>query len=140
MPSNQAGYLIFDPSRTGVLVRDDVKFFEDVPGYPRLMSKATREVHQPKDTDFFSLFPIEDEEAPTSPATPAASPGPPPTSLPPPVTPIDVVQLSSDTESGADGDNDNEGEVDWVTTEGEIIADRVSARRRANLATFGDVL
>ena len=51
-----------------------------------------------------------------------------------------MVQLSSDTESGADGDNEEEGEVDWVTTEGESIADRVSAKRRANLANFGDVL
>ena len=44
------------------------------------------------------------------------------------------------SESGVDGDNDEEGEVDWVTTEGESIADKVSARRRANFASFGDVL
>ena len=145
MPSNQAGYLVFDPKRTGVLVRDDVKFFDDVPGYPRLMAKASREVRQPLDADYFTLFPDEEEESspilapPTPTSTPAVAAVPPPTQLPI-VTPIDVVQLSSDTESGADGDNEEEGEVDWVTTEGESIADRVSARRRANLATFGDVL
>ena len=147
MPKGQAGFLIFDPTRTGILVRSDVKFFDSIPGYPRLMSpKARMEATTPRDQDFFTLFPIEDEEAPafpTSPApptTPAASAEPPPTSLPQTVNPIDVVQVSSDTESGVDGDNEDECEVDWVTTEGESIADRVSTRRRANLATFGDVL
>ena len=145
MPSNQAGFLIFDPSRKGVLVRDDVKFFEDVPGYNRLMAKGSKEVRELSDADFFSLFPDGEEEsapisatlAPTS--APAVAAVPPPTQLPT-VPPIDVIQLSSDTESGGDGDNEGEGEVDWVTTEGESIADRVLARRRANLATFGDVL
>lgn len=147
MPSNQAGFLVFDPQRPGVLVRDDVKFFDDIPGYPRLMDKATRDVEAPKDDDFFTLFPTDDDDA--APAIPVDTPAavvpppaavvPPPAAVPPPVSPIDVVQLSSDTESGAGGEED-EGEVDWVTTETESIADRVSARRRAHLASFGDVL
>ena len=33
----QAGYNIFDLLRAGVMVRTDVRFFEEVPGYPRLM-------------------------------------------------------------------------------------------------------
>ena len=99
------------------------------------MTKATKEVQQPMDADYIFLFLDEEEEVsaiptsptPTSPATLAATTGPPPTSLPPPVTPIDVIQVSSDTESGADG-NEDEGEVDWVTTQGESIADRVSTK------------
>ena len=50
-----------------------------------------------------------------------------------------MVQLSDDAELGAENYNKDE-EVDWVTTEGESIADRVSVRRRANFASFGDVL
>ena len=147
MPSNQAGFLVFDPQRPGVLVRDDVKFFDDIPGYPRLMDKATRDVEAPKDNDFFTLFPTDDDDA--APAIPVDTPAsvlPPPVAIvpplaavPPPVTPIDVIQLSSDIKSDAGGE-ENEGEVDWVTTEGESIADRVLARRRAHLASFGDVL
>ena len=143
MPSNQAGFLIFDPLRPGMLVRDDVKFFEDVPGYPRLMRKATRDVRPPRDADYFSLFPMEDEAAPALPTSPPDSVEPavpPPPSLLPPVTPIDMIQLSSDTESGADGNNEHEGEVDGVQSNGDSIADRVSARRRAHFASFGDVL
>ena len=50
-----------------------------------------------------------------------------------------MIQLSDDTESGVDKNN-KDHEVDWVTTKGENIADRVSARRRAHFASFGDVL
>ena len=93
------------------------------------MDKATR------DDDFFTLFPTDDDDAaPTILVDTPAAVVPPPAAVPPPVTPIDVIQLSSD--SG----EENEGEVDWVTTEGESIADKVSARRRAHLASFGDVL
>ena len=144
MPSNQAGFLIFDPLRSDVIVRDDVKFFHDIPGYARLMTKATREEEAPVDTDYFSLFPDDEEPAPaTPPATPTPDevvPTPAPAVLLPPATPIDVIQLSSDTESGATNVDENEGEVSWATTEGESIADRVSARRRAHLASFGDLL
>ena len=149
MPSNQASYLIFDPLRPDVIVRDDVKFFDDTPGYPRLMSKATQEVSTSAETNYFSLFPDDEEPAPDAPpatpvilvaAVPPVASVPPPAAVPPPVTPIDVIQLSTDAESGADGDDDNEREVDWVTTQGESIADRVAAKRRAHLASFGDIL
>ena len=54
---------------------------------------------------------------------------------------MDAIQLSSDTESGADDDNEeDEDEVDGEPSQGESIADRVAARRRANFAAFGDVL
>ena len=63
-------------------MRDDVKFFDDIPGYPRLMNEATREVEGPKDNDYFSLFPVDDEAAPaTSAATPEIA-VPPPALLP----------------------------------------------------------
>ena len=124
MPVGQSGFLIFDPTRASVLVRSDVKFFDDIPGYPRLRSaKARMQATSPRDEDFFTYFPEEDDSSPG----PALALQPPPTdspsetSLPLPITPIDVVQLSDDTESGVDGDNDEEGEVDWVTTEGESI-------------------
>ena len=42
MPVGQSGFLIFDPTRAGVLVRSDVKLFDDIPGYPRLMSAKAR--------------------------------------------------------------------------------------------------
>lgn len=145
MPSKQAGYLVWDPQRTGVLVRDDVRFFDNIPGYPRLMSKAARQPEQPRDDDYFSQFPVDEEAAatPTTPASPstlAKSAATPPPSLLPPVTPIDAIQLSSDTELGAhnDEEDDDEGEVSGGM--GESIADRVASRRRAHFAAFGDVL
>ena len=138
MPVGQSGFLVFDPTRSGVLVRSDVKFFDDIPGYPRLMSaKARMEATPPRDDDFFTYFPDEDDAAPV-PRPPLAN-DPPPTSLPHPITPIDMIQVSDDTELGVDNDNEDE-EVDWVTTQEESIADRVSARRRAHFASFGDVL
>ena len=141
MPKHQAGYLVWDPTRTEILVRDDVKFYDDIPGYPRLqLNKKNPEV--PKDYEYFSLFPLEEEAAARTPSVqpvPAAVPSnSPPSLLPSRTPPIDVVQLSSDTESGANEDEDEEGEV-----EGELggsIADRVAARHRAHFASFGDIL
>ena len=52
--------------------------------------------------------------------------------------PIDVIQLSSDTESGVNNDEDEEGEVEREL--GESIADRVAGRRRAHFASFGDLI
>ena len=146
MPVGQSGFLVFDPKRAGVLVRSDVKFFDDIPEYPRLMSaKARREDQPPRDEDFFTLFPDEDDAVPTPSTPPAilastpAAPTPPATPPPNPVPPIDVVQLSDDTKLGTDNDAEEE-EVDWVATQGESIADRVSARRRAQFASVGDLL
>ena len=143
MPVGQSGFLVFDPKRAGVLVRSDMKFFDDIPGYPRLMSaNAKREDNSPRDEDFFTLFPDDDDEVPTPPAPPAAIPDaiiPSPTHPPNPVPPIDVVQLFDDTKLGTDSDAEAE-EVDWVATQGESIADRVSAKRRAQFASFGDLL
>ena len=84
----------------------------------------------PQDPDYFSLFPMEKEaEMATIPATPPAAATP----------PIDVVQLSSDTESGVHT-NDNGEEEREVEGEGESIADRVAARHRAHYTSFGDLL
>ena len=61
-----------------------------------------------------------------------------PVSTPTTVAPPDVIQLSSDTESGGDADDANsEGEV---TMDDESIADRVAARHRAHFASFDDLL
>ena len=139
MPQNQAGYLIYDPLRTGVLVRDDVRFFDNIPGYPRLMSKAPNQPPQPQDADFFTHFPINDdvEDSPTTSATPKSPNLPaelPLHSLPPSVPPIDVIQVSSDTEAGAEDDDDSEEAAAVQGRELDSIADRVAARRRAHLA------
>ena len=65
MPVGKSGFLIFDPKRAGVLVRSDVKFFDDIPGYPRLMSANARmEATPPRDEDFFTHFPDDDDAAP----------------------------------------------------------------------------
>ena len=141
MPKHQAGYLIWDPTRTEILVRDDIKFYDDIPGYPRLqLDKKIPEV--PCDSEYFSLFPMEEEAAaarPSATPTPAAAPASSPPSLLPAITPpIDVIQLSSDTESGVNETDDEEGEVQRDL--GESIADRVAARRRAHYASFGDLL
>ena len=37
MAAGSAGYNVFDPHRAGVIARTDVRFFEEVPGYPKLM-------------------------------------------------------------------------------------------------------
>lgn len=140
MPKNQAGFLIWDPTRTEILVRTDVKFYDDTPGYPRLLHKERPMV--PRDSDYFTLFPMVEVQGAQG-ASPATSPpsATPPTSSPLPASssPIDAIQLSSDTESGVNGnDEDDEGEVNQERE--ESIADRVAARRRAQLASFGDIL
>ena len=140
LPKDQAGFLIWDPTKPEILVRTDVKFYKDQPGYPRLRQKATPTV--PLDDDFFTLFPM--GGAPSKvPPTPSPAAGPPAATQPllsllpalPP--PIDVIQLSSDTESGVHGgEEDGESEVQRE----ESISDRVAARRREQFASFGDVL
>ena len=124
--------------RLEILVRTDIKFYEDQPGYPRLRQRATPT--EPLDDDFFTLFPMGGvpSAVPTTPSPAPAPPAPPPLSfLPAPLPYIDVIQLSSDTESGVHGgDEDGESEVQRE----ESIFDRVAARRRAQFASFGDVL
>ena len=44
---------IFDPLRAGVMVRTDVCFFEEVPGYPRLMVGRAPQVEAKADGRFF---------------------------------------------------------------------------------------
>ena len=96
----------------------------------------------PQDADYFTLFPMGGAPPvvppPPSPAVASVVAAPTPLSLlldPPPL--IDAIQLSSDTESGVHGgDEDGGSEVQRE----ESIADMVSARRRAQLASFGDVL
>ena len=140
LPKDQAGFLIWDPTRPEIMVRTDVKFYEDQPGFPRLRQKASPKV--PLDDDFFTLFPMGGAPSAVPPTpSPAAStqaaiqPSFPLLPAPPP--PIDVIQLSSDIESGVHGgDEDGESEVQRE----ESISDRVAARRRAQFASFGDVL
>ena len=40
MPLGQADFLVFDPLRASLLVRRDVRFYDDIHGYPRLMGQA----------------------------------------------------------------------------------------------------
>ena len=40
LPKDQAGFLIWDPTRPKIMVRMDVKFYEDQPGHPRLDTKG----------------------------------------------------------------------------------------------------
>ena len=47
MPPCQATFLVSDPLNASMLVRSDVKFFDDVPRYPRLLAKkASPEMQQ----------------------------------------------------------------------------------------------
>ena len=133
MAIGQAGYLIFDPTRAGVLVRTDVKFHDSVPGYPRLVGR-NKSVHHPHDSDFFCLFPCDEEtEKPAGGPTPSHVPDTqPPIPLNPP--PVDIIQISSNTESGEHVvTNDDDAYGDDVVDGGgdESIADRVAARHRA---------
>ena len=139
MPKAQSGYLIWDPTRPEILVRSDVKFHEDTPGYPRLLQKATPLV--PRDSDFFNLFPMGEGQPKAPSAVPIRAVVPtPPSPTPPSSSPIDAIQLSSDTESGVhDTSGHEEAAVDTPQRE-ESIADRVALRRRAQFASFGDVL
>ena len=134
MAIGQAGYLIFDPTRADILVRTDIKFHDSVPGYPRLVGKNKMTVTHPQDSDFFCLFPCDEETE-----EPAISPAPshvPATQPPIPVIipSVDIIQLSSDTESGNHmaTDNDDTNGDDAIDGGGdESIADRVAARHRA---------
>ena len=139
MPKDQSGYLIWDPTRSEILVRTDVKFYDNVPGYPRM--KNSNQPMQPRDSDYFTLFPMGGGAPSVSPAIPPLARTPTtPSLLPAPLIPIDAIQLSSDTESGVNGHmEDAEEEVQGRQRE-ESIADRVAARRRAQFASFGDVL
>ena len=49
-----------------------------------------------------------------------------------------MIQLSSDTKSGANDDNEeDEGEVDGELNDGESIVERFAARRRAIFVVVG---
>ena len=142
MPKDQAGFLIWDPTRPEILVRTDVKFYDNQPGYPRLRQKVTPVV--PRDDDFFTLFPMGGAPSTISQAPPTASQpadpaaAQPSTSLiPPPSSPIDAVQLSSDSESGVHEESEDNASEEQRE---ESIADRVASRRRAQFASFGDIL
>ena len=94
----QAGFLLFDPLRANLVVRTDVKFHDSVPGYPWLVGKHAPVTRAPADADFFTLFPSSDPDQiqiadPVTPTLPLV----PLTPLPFDVTPIDVIQLYSDT-------------------------------------------
>ena len=136
MPKAQSGYLIWDPTRPEILVRTDVKFYEDVPGYPRLLEK-TKPV-QPRDSDFFTLFPMGGSTQEAPPAVPSRAIVPsPPTQAPASSSPIDAIHLSSDSESGVHEDAEDTASEEQRE---ESIADRVAARRRAQFASFEDIL
>ena len=143
MAQGQAGFSIFDPLRANLVIRTDVKFHDSVPGYPRLVGKNSPVTRPPTDADFFTLFPSSDDE-PTQPAVPAI-----PTHSHVPaatgdldVSPIHVIPLSSDSESGVRTQEDNnEEEVDGrAGHENESIAHRVTARRRAHFVGLNELL
>ena len=53
MAAEQAGYNIFNPLRVGLIVRTDVRFYDSVPGYPRLMGQkaAAQPLSPPSDEE-----------------------------------------------------------------------------------------
>ena len=96
----------------------------------------------PQDADYFTLFPM-GGAPPAVPPPPSPTVAPPVAAAPPlsllldPSPLIDPIQLSSDTESGVHGgDEDGGSEVERE----ESIAERVFARHRAQLASFGGAL
>lgn len=144
MAQGQAGFLLFDPLRANLVVRTDVKFHDSVPGYPRLVGKHAPVTRAPADADFFTLFPSSDDDQIqiAAPATPPLPPVPVPP-LPFDVTPIDVIQLSSDTGSAVQSQDDggSDQEVDGGGgNANESIADRVAARRRVHFVGLADLV
>ena len=113
MAQKQAGFLILDPLRANLVIRTDVKFHDSVPGYPRLVGRCAPANRLPADADFFSLFPSSDE-APDKPGIPPdwVSPySPPLPSLPLAISLSPVIELSSDSESHQQEEEDAEQEV-----------------------------
>ena len=72
MAAGSAGYNVFDPHRVGVIARMDVRFFEEVPGYPKLMGGRAPQVEAAAKKHFFYLFPDTDDE-PSTAVVPAAA-------------------------------------------------------------------
>ena len=64
--AGSAGYNVFDPHRAGVIARTDVRFFEEVPGYPKLMGGRAPQVEANAEKHFFYLFPDTDDEPPAA--------------------------------------------------------------------------
>ena len=64
MAAGQAGYRIFDPLQVGLIVRTDVRFYDSVPGYPRLMGQkaAPQPLSPPSNEQFFKLFPCGEDD------------------------------------------------------------------------------
>ena len=150
MAAGQAGYRIFDPLRAGLIVRTDVRFYDFVPGYPRLMGKtaAAQPLSLPSDEQFFKLFPCEETDEPAvpaahEPAVPAAHEPAVPAAYEPvqPHQP-EIIELSESGVNdigGADEEEEVQGGGEDAGVEDQSIADRVMARRRVNFAEFGDV-
>ena len=66
MAAGSAGYNVFDPHRAGVIARTDVRFFEEVPGYPKLMGGRAPQVEATAEKHFFYLFPDTEDEPPAT--------------------------------------------------------------------------
>ena len=133
-----------------MIVRTDIRFYEDVPGYPRLVGRKTPAIETPTDSSYFHMFPEEDDEPPAATTPPVVIPGaaPPGAAIPVAavhaphaIAPIDVIELS-DSLSGVNNGIDDGEEVQGGNNAGggEGIADRVMARRRVHCAEFGDLL
>ena len=71
MAAGSAGYNVFDPHRAGVIARTNVRFFEEVPGYPKLMGGRAPQVEATAEKHFFYLFPGTEDEPPAA-VVPAA--------------------------------------------------------------------
>ena len=143
MAQKQAGLLIMDPLRANLVIRTYVKFHDSVPGYPRVVGKCALANRLPADADFFSLFPSSDD-APDQPGIPpdSVSPSSPPRpSRPLAISLSPVIELSSDSESNQQEEEDAEQEVEGGGVHAdESIAHRVAARRRALFVGFDDLL
>ena len=168
MAAGSAGYNVFDPHRVGVIARTDVRFFEEVPGYPKLMGGRAPQVEATAEKHFFYLFPDTEDEPPTAVVPAAAVPPNMPAVVPPmpvptaPAAPAPAI-FSTTTSSrkllrspslrlscltASLGSTMQEVEMQGRrrckegvrTHKWGSIADRVMARRRANFAQYGDIV
>ena len=168
MAAGSAGYNVFDLHRAGLKARTDVRFFEEVPGYPGYPGGRAPQVEATAEKHFFYLFPDTKDKPPAAvvpaaavppimlavvpqmpaPAVPVAN-NPEHDDFQPQAAEVPIISIElSDSHCGINNAGGGDGGEEEVQGEGAnpgvgelgSIADRVMAWRRANFAEYGDIL